>query len=115
MSIAFDPWRELHDIREQADPHATVAKVATRAEPTPETVARIAGVAGHPEPHERPPALPVAGVAAGTVDEWEERAAIREHDAGQGREEAERAAAADLGGDVVDFRAAARWLREGNK
>lgn len=49
--------------------------------------------------------------AADTVGEWEERSAIREFDGGQDRETAEREAAAELDGDVVNFRAAARRLR----
>lgn len=38
------------------------------------------------------------------VDAWEERAAIREFDGGQSREDAERAAARDLGVSVTKMR-----------
>ena len=52
--------------------------------------------------------------SSGALDQWVERAAIREFDGGQDRQTAEREAAAELGGDVVGFRAAAQRLRARN-
>jgi len=53
---------------------------------------------------------PAAGASAlaDLVDAWEERAAIRQYDGGQAREDAEKGAAVELGLDVETIRVDAR-------
>lgn len=93
MTFSFDPQAALAETRSRTADHATVATPATEARPNRESVASVATMAA--------PAV--------DFDAWEERAAIREHDGGQSRRDAEQAVAREQGFDtVVDMMGAAR-------
>ena len=97
MSRWFDPSAALAELGSEAGGRAKRAKCAN-PQPAFSTFSTIS-TAG--------------GLSPDILDAFEECAAIREHDGGQDRETAEREAAAELGGDVVDFRQAARRLVDG--
>ena len=95
MAKWFDPSAALAELGEGAGGRAKRANRANR-EGRFSTISTIS-TGGAPSPD--------------ILDAWEERSAIREFDGGQDRETAERAAAAELGANVVDLREAAARLR----
>ena len=99
MAFSFDPKAVLARPGIRPRPRPTPPTPPTVAPREAETVGTI-GTVGRPR---------VASGATGTkpladFDAFEERAAIREHDGGETREEAERAAAAERGfADPAEF------------
>lgn len=120
MNLAFDPHAVLAEIRNRARQPSTLPKVPTVGTCEVETLGTV-GTVERPAAQEGGRTVGRVGTLEGggassapDLDAFEERAAIREHEGGQDRDQAEAVAARELGyagPDDLFSAASRRWLR----